>query len=549
MSLNPRVPGLAGILLLAIAAAGWWAPAPCRADAEIWVKAANPWSVTGKDDLQQLKYLASGVGWEFEPTDDTTAGLRRLGIKTIRCINVDVIGAFNKDGKYIVEKGNGRLEAHLDACRNLGAVPHIIIAQGVPEELRLKEADVAEPLKEAVRKGAYGPTDWAKFRSYCEAYYEYVLVTRGFPNAEFEVANEPDIGGGIIPMPPRPAMGSRALYEAAFNLYKNAAEAAVAVEGRHPGMKVKVGGLALSWAFTFKFGDFNWVEKFIRDCSEQKVKLDFLGVHFYGNIASLDGEYPTIYPSFTGMMRVAQAAIDKYLPGLPVYFTEWGPSYVTSTTEAGAVNANHVGAAWAAAYLNTMLTCRVEEALFLVTTDLRQQDAAGTWTDNWGWDALYLDPPVFGGKAYPKPIYHVFDMVSRMAGKRVEATRGSESVNDIVSADPDTRKITMLVWNYNAVIPEGGAYQSSTAAEKTRVRVRDAGDFFKGKQVRVETWQVNENAGNVYKLLTTGVAPTEANTAMAQLPATSAKLDKGMLDFSVTLPASSVSLLVLSEAP
>ena len=364
------IPALA---LLAALTAMIAAPAPCQADASLIIKTGNTWSVTGKDDLQQLKYLASGVGWEFAPTGDTTAALKAVGIKTIRCINVEPSdGTFDKDGNFTLTQLNVRLQAHLDTCTTLGAVPHIIIGTSFPDALRLKPEDVPDQYKQDVRDHFYGPTDWTKFRNYYLALFEYILITKGFSNAEFEVANEPDINGGIYPAPPRPSSGARANYEAAFNLYKNIAQAAVAFEVKHPGMHVTLGGPAASWAFTFKFGDFNWIEHFIRDCAEQKLKLDFVGVHFYGNICSLDGQYDALYPPFTDMWRTTQAAIDTYYPGIPLEVTEWGPSYVTNTSEEAAVNANNVGVAWGADFLNTMLGCGISKALYLVTTDYNQ---------------------------------------------------------------------------------------------------------------------------------------------------------------------------------
>ena len=246
-------------------------------------------------------------------------------------------------------------------------------------------------------------------------------------------------------------------------------------------------------------------------------------------------------------MRIAKAAIDKYCPGLPIQFTEWGPSWVTNTSEAAAVNANNVGAAWATSFLNTMLGCGVDKALYLVTTDIRQQEN-GNWVDIWGCGALFLNPPVYGGKAYPKPIYHLFDMVSRLEGHRIESTRGNDIVNCFVSADPDQRKITMLVWNFGAVIPETGPDSEKAVTEKTQVRVRDAEDFFHSQQVKVETWQINENTDNIHRMLTTGVQPDENNTAMAQLATTTAKIAQGALDFQLVLPPSSVSLVVMTEA-
>ena len=72
------------LALLAVFAAIVSAPAPCRAAASIVIKTSSDWSVTGKDDLQQLKRLASGVGYEFDSNAATTEALTRIGIQTMR---------------------------------------------------------------------------------------------------------------------------------------------------------------------------------------------------------------------------------------------------------------------------------------------------------------------------------------------------------------------------------------------------------------------------------------------------------------------------------
>ncbi|MEI8195695.1 MAG: hypothetical protein WCI73_07290 [Phycisphaerae bacterium] len=246
--------------------------------------------VTGTDDVARLQHLASGVGWEFSPNAQTTAELKRIGIKTIRCINVDpLVGVFGPDGKFVV--GNPtRLLQHFETCRAVGAIPHICIAIGLPDYLRLTEEDLPAAQRglmgNQMKTSAFGPTDWGKFRALYKALFKYVLVDQNFPNARFEVGNEPDIGCLFVPRPPKPANGSAAAYDAYLNIYRNVAQAAVEFERENPKHKVILGGPALAWAYTFKFGDFNWSERFIKDVAEQKLKCDFIGLHVYGNISS-----------------------------------------------------------------------------------------------------------------------------------------------------------------------------------------------------------------------------------------------------------------------
>lgn len=538
-------------LFLAMATHGW--AVNSYADSLILVKATEPWSVTGKSDVQQLKHLASGVGWDFGANAATTAGLKELGIKTVRCINVGLPGHFDKSGKYRVdEKARTRIFYNLATCREIGASPHICIANAsdLEDELRVTAKNIPDsPQKKEfmgnVTADIYGPSNWEKFQNWCEAYFEYVIITQKFPDARFEVGNEPDIGGSFVPFPPKPARGSAALYDAYFKLYQNVAEAAGRFEKNHPGVKVKLGGPALAWAFTFKFGDFNWSERFLRDCSEKKVKLDFIGLHSYGNLCSLNGEYPANYPSFKDMLKTTLAARDRYCPGVPVWFTEWGASYNTDAS----INADHVGAAWTAAFLNTLLENRVDGALYLVTTDLLNQakDGKGADIKSMGWPALFMNPDLFDGRAVPKAPCHVFSMISRLEGERCESSRGAKSVNSFVSADKNKHTITAIIWNYDYRIPEIEAGVENAQREGVIVRVRDAAEFFGTGKVKVERWLVGKTTSDAYNLfLKGGKSAVDGRAELQKVDSGSLTILDGSLDAGFAMPPSSVSFLVLS---
>ncbi|MBT9147009.1 MAG: Beta-xylosidase [Syntrophomonadaceae bacterium] len=524
---------------------------PCYAESIILLKPTATWSVTGKDDVQQLKHLASGVGREFEPNADTDARLKKIGIKIFRCINVDPLhGSFNKDGKFIVRK-SPYLLAHLATCREVGATPHIIIAQGLTPELRVTVEDIPESQRGLfglmVAETVFGPNDWEKFRRYCEAFFHYILIEQNFPDARFEVANEPDIGGAIHPFPPRPALGSRALYEGYFNLYKNVALAATQFEKDHPGISVKLGGPATAWAFTFRFGDFNWNERFLRDTAEQNLKLDFLGVHYYGNISSLDGEYPADFPSFTEMFRQTKEWRDKYHPGLPIWITEWGASYHVNNSPEAVINGNHIGAAWSAAFLNTMLQSGVDGALYLVTTDLRSKDKDGKFENVWGWPSFFVNPAIFG-KAYPKAPFHVFDMISRLEGTRVEATRGSQTVNCFASADKEKKRVTVMVWNYGCMLPEFTPAVENAVREAVILRIREADAFFGTGRVHMKRWLVSETVSNAFYLFQKE-GKIDSRAELQQVDEGTFSVIDGMVDIGFSAPPSSVSFIEISAQP
>jgi hypothetical protein len=508
----------------------------------VQVKPSVEFNVT-KDDMAQLRQLAGGVGWEFEPNDQTNEGLKKIGIKRIRCINVDPLeGKFDATGNFQVDTAaNGYLKSQLATCLAVGAQPHVIIATGLHSDLVLKEKDFKNQTKDPsllgmVHTATFGPTDWNKFQNYCQAFFKYVLIDQKFPNACFEVSNEPDVGGIIAPRPPKPANGSRGAYEAYFKLFKNVALAAKKFEEQNPGLHVTLGGPATTWAYTFRFGDFNWLERFLLDVRLQKVKLDFIGLHFYGNLSPLTGPGGT-YPSFAGMMEKTRHWRDKYLLEVPIWFTEWGSTYHTSLDPQSVHNGNNVGAAWSAAFLNQMLIEGADKALYLVTTDLRQEDK-GKGKDIWGWPSLFTNNQVHG--THPKATYHVFTMMSKMAPKRIEAMNPGGTLGCIASRD-DQGRLTVLLWNHSYRITEFGPGTEMGQDENIALRVAGADMFFKGP-VRIQRYLVSKTFSNAFNLFEKG-QKIDGRAELQKVEDCTTRPVDGTVNFGFIQPPSSVSFI------
>lgn len=442
--------GLLGVVL----------PAGNSKEIDILIHPDSALNVTGGDDMDRLKALAFGVGWDFSPDQISNRKLRELGMRWIRCINVDQApGEFTPDGKFVMEEPD-RLLSHLETCRKVGANAHIIIGMAAPDALRVYPEEGEERqfvMGQAPGRHSYWNGDWEKLRAYWKAFFRYVLVNSGFPNARFEVGNEPDIDGQFPRLVgPQGGMGSRQSYEDYMKVYENVARAAREVEEENPGLKVNLGGPALAWAFTFTHGELNWAVEFLKDAAAKKLKVDFLGVHYYGNISSLNGEYPANYPSFADMYAKTREARDQYLPGLPILITEWGASYNTSNKEESLVNASNVGAAWSAAFLNQLLEHKVDGALYLATTDQMVPNPTDTEErSHWGWPSLYVNYDLFG-KPWPKAPAHLFQMIRDLGPSRVvvEGLQPGEGLNGWSSVDPKTGEVTVLLWNYDFRIPE-----------------------------------------------------------------------------------------------
>jgi len=179
--------------------------------------------------------------------------------------------------------------------------------------------------------------------------------------------------------------------------------------------------------------------------------VDFIGVHYYGNVSSLNGEYPMNFPSFVKMLKAAKSVRDATFPGIPFLITEWGASYHTQNDPCGYVNATNIASAWSAAFLKLMADQEIDEAIFLVTTDLQLANQSGLEANGWGWPSLFVNPQVFG-QAWPKTPAHVLDMVARLSGERVSLTSASKAIDGVAALDGN--KLTIMLWNYAAEIPE-----------------------------------------------------------------------------------------------
>lgn len=283
---------------------------------EITVDAAKPYDASRGDDVAQIKRLALAVGTEFGAERVAAEYLKSLKIHTLRLINVGISGQFDSNGNYINIKPSRRLEHALKLCRNVGANPHIIIA-GIPEQLTQvieTEQSTDKILGIEIRRERMkiGPTDYKKLENWYLNYFEYIKISQGFKDAVFEIFNEPDIGGLIYPTAKAPPKGSRAAYDAMLNMYRAASNAGKRFEVKYPGRKLKLGGPAITLAFSFKFAQLNWSKQFVIDCSKENLKLDFLGIHHYASVSPIRGKSRpglTSYSPFAEMLTEVQDTI------------------------------------------------------------------------------------------------------------------------------------------------------------------------------------------------------------------------------------------------
>lgn len=454
---------------------------------------------------EQLLQLTDAVGADFHRRSEYVSLLRDdLRIKRIRLINVD-----NGENELI----NGQLIARklalgLRWCREVGAAPHIVIGQGIPRWLSTYQND---PL--------YGPSDFEQYRAYIQKIFRYVIITNGFKDATWEVANEPDIDAAPhVVYPQSVAFGRDDDYRSYLSLYRTIAEQAVKFELDNPGLKVPLGGPVTT---IFSFGDthwvpFNWHERFLADIARRGIKLDFFVFHFYGNGSAIANRpvLPSAYPSFEEIMAKTQGWIDQYKPGLPIWLSEWGPSYHTNMSPAGIFNGNYVGGAWSAAFINSMLQSGVSKAFLLNTNDMSPQ--------NWGWPALLHEQT-------RKPIYHVLRMFRSLTGQLLQTQDDIETVDAIAEKNGETFRV--VVWNFNWLRGEFDAgFEGAERADfNVNIKGMPEGMLYTVKRTLISQAHGNPIAGPL--------------VAEPQTEYTSAQSCVEGVSVPVSLPPSSVMLL------
>lgn len=440
---------------------------------EITVDAAKPHDASRRDDVAQIKQLALAVGTEFGVERVAAKYLKSLKIHTLRLINVGISGQFDSNGNYINIKPSRRLEHALKLCRDVGANPHIII-HGIPEQLtRIVEPELSTDkmlgIEISRRRTKIGPTDYKKLENWYLNYFEYIKIRQGFKDAVFEIFNEPDIGGLIYPTAKAPVKGSRAAYTAMLNMYRAASSAGKRFEAKYPGRKLKLGGPAVTLAYSFKFAPLNWSKQFVIDCAKEDLKLDFLGIHHYASVSPIRGKSRTgftSYAPFAEMLTEVQDTIAKHKPGLPVYLTEYGAHHnVVSYRGVGIINGDHRGAAFNMDFLDVMLEQNIAGAIALITCDmLRNNRNLFSWCS-------FLMGPGFYGYPYPKAPYHTYKMISELAGRRVRAERKGGNTRAFAAYDSKSKTLRVILWNYKTYIPEGKTPIDETVQESVKLSV------------------------------------------------------------------------------
>ncbi|MDR1282326.1 MAG: hypothetical protein LBK99_16110 [Opitutaceae bacterium] len=415
---------------------------------EITVQADKPEDAICANDLNRLKALISGIGWDGVSAD-IEGSLADIGIQYARMINrFKDIKWKNAPSTAWVDK-DGKLQFSYDhpamiaaSARRSGAGLHLVFAENVPSALR------ADNLSPKPHEAVPRHNEYADFVA--NAIHSLALsVSDQRETIYIEVGNEPDTPGywyGNLTYTGK--------FDRYMQAYKTVVEGVRRYEAAHSaakgGARIRVGGpAATAYSFMLHVGDwgsqpapsFNWVHRFISTCARENIRMDYVSYHAYANWHPVTASVGyRSFPNLTRTLDLIRLWRDVLLPEAEILVTEWGMD--STRNGAGArQNFTHVGAAQSMAMLNIMLEAGVNRAIYLMAR-------VPPLTDDCEWPAFFTQ------RGEAAPVWHLFGWIHQMQGRRVRVGQPSLGVvPDMTTpgifavANAPSGSGSILIWN------------------------------------------------------------------------------------------------------
>jgi xylan 1,4-beta-xylosidase len=280
------------------------------------------------------------------------------------------------------------------------------------------------------------PKDWVKWDDLIATFTKHLVDRYGIDEVAqwyFEVWNEPnlDFWGG------EPKQASY------WELYDHSARAIKNVNPR-----LRVGGPATAQAA--------WVDVFIKHCAENKVPVDFVSTHVYGNdraqdIFGTDEDIPRDKMACRAVKKVHNQIEASGMPHLPLIWSEFNASY---KNEPEVTDSTYMGP-WLA---DTIRQCDglVSSMSYWTFSDVFEEQGV-------------VKTPFYGGYGLiaaggmPKPAYNAFKLLHKLGDQRIEINSDSALLTR-----KDDGTLALAIWNYAPPGETGLAKTITLHFEKTK---------------------------------------------------------------------------------
>jgi xylan 1,4-beta-xylosidase len=293
----------------------------------------------------------------------------------------------------------------------------------MPKKLAAKEALHAFWYKQNVSP----PKDWNKWDDLITQFTRHLVDRYGIDEVAqwyFEVWNEPNLDFWT-------GEPKQATY---WQLYDHTARSIKQVSPR-----LRVGGPATAQAA--------WADAFIRHCAENKVPVDFVSSHVYGNdraqdVFGTDEKIPRDQMVCRAVKKVHDQIRSSIMPNLPLIWTEYNASYFN---EPAVTDSIYIGP-WLA---DTIRQCDglVEIMSYWTFSDVFEEQGV-------------VKQPFYGGFGLiaaddiPKPSYNAFKLLHRLGDERI-----SIDSNSVLVTRQRDGSLVVAAWN---LVPPDQAGVSKT---------------------------------------------------------------------------------------
>jgi xylan 1,4-beta-xylosidase len=352
------------------------------------------------------------------------------------------------------------------------------------------------------------PRDYAKWDEMITQFAKHLIERYGIDEVSewyFEVWNEPNID--FWTGDPR-----QATY---FELYDHTAHDLKAVSPR-----LRVGGPSTAQAA--------WADAFIKHCSENKIPVDFVSSHVYGNDKAEDvfgtqEQIPRNRMVCRAITKVHDQIRSSAMPNLPLIWSEFNASYANEPDVTDA------------AYMGPWLA-----------DTIRQCDGLANEMSYWTFSDVFeeqgvVKQPFYGGfgllavGGIPKPSFNAFLLLHRLGEERL-----AESAEDALVTRRKDGALAIAVWNMADPGTRGPEKEIALRFEHARVS-------------SVQVTHLDPDHGDVHKAYEAMGSPRYPTTEQVEKLRRAAKLSppetRQVKNGSVTLRIRSPGLVLVETKP
>lgn len=384
-----------------------------------------------------------------------------------------------------------------------------LLANGVKPFVELSfmpQKLAAKPLLHAFwyKQNISPPKDWGKWDDLITAFTKHLVERYGIDEVSqwyFEVWNEPNID----------FWAGDPKQETYWELYDHTARAVKAANGR-----LRIGGPATAQAA--------WVDAFIEHCATNKVPVDFISTHVYGDDTAKDvfgtnEEIPRNQMVCRAVGKVSKQIKNSARPDLPLIFSEYNATYMNKT--------------------------EITDSSFMgpwLADTIRQCDGLTKMMSYWTFSDVFeeqgvVKTPFYGGYGViaeddiPKAAFNAFKVLHGLGDRRIDAA--SDSV--LVTRRRDGT-LVLAIWNYAP--PEGGGSSRTFSLHFTGVKAKQAAITFVDRE--------HGDVRDAYEKMGSPRYPTQAQIQelhrAAELPSPEIRKLKNN-ELELTLPAQGLATI------